>query len=83
MTGLLGAVVRRLGRDGNGRTHEAPPRLDLPDETFHVIYDEEGGARFAQLTRESSSTYREEYSVAVPRWIARYIAFEAKPGVET
>ncbi|WP_396614097.1 hypothetical protein ACH9L7_20350 (plasmid) [Haloferax sp. S1W] len=77
---LIGAVLQKFGRDGNGRVHEAPPMIELPDETYHVIYDNDTGTRFAHLEKDERGLYREISSIRVPHKIARYLTFEEKAG---
>jgi len=84
MSDLLGAILRRFGdKHDNIKMRVNPLYDELPDETYHVVYDEENDSlRFAYMSRSSVSTYQAKHSLKVPDRLAKFVSFQKKPGVK-
>lgn len=79
----LGAVLRRFGEEHNNIKMRVNPLYDnLPDETYHLVYDDEDDSlRLAHMTRSSVATYHAKHSVKVPHRLAKFVSFKQKPDV--
>lgn len=84
LTNLLGAILRRFGDEhDNIKTRVNPLYDNLPDETYHLVHDDEDDSlRLAHMTRSSVSTYEATHSVKVPDRLAKFVSFQEKPGVK-
>ncbi len=64
MTGFLGVLLRRFGDEHDNIKMRVNPLYDgLPNETYHLVHDDQDDSlRLAHMTRSSVATYEAKHS---------------------